>query len=46
MERVAESLETWRPDIEGTIDDLRLEVNKLNNTRSAPCLITRMRSRC
>ena len=30
LERVAGSLESWRPDIDGTVDDLRLEVNKLN----------------
>lgn len=30
LERVAESFDSWRPEIEGTIDDIRLEVGKLN----------------
>ncbi|CAN6162400.1 unnamed protein product [Urochloa humidicola] len=30
LEREAGSLEDWRPDIEGTVDDMRLEVRKLN----------------
>ncbi|CAO2144873.1 unnamed protein product [Urochloa humidicola] len=30
LERAAASLEEWRPDIEGTMDDIRLEVNKIS----------------
>ncbi|XP_039812576.1 uncharacterized protein LOC120675421 [Panicum virgatum] len=30
IERAADALEQWQPEIEGSVDDLRLEVKKLN----------------
>ena len=30
IERAADALEQWRPEIEGSVDDLRLEMKKLN----------------
>ncbi|CAN6166876.1 unnamed protein product [Urochloa humidicola] len=30
LERAASSFDDWRPDIEGTMDDIRLEVNKIS----------------
>jgi len=30
IERAADALEQWRPEIKGSVDDLRLEVKKLN----------------
>ena len=30
IEKVAAALESWQPNIEGTVDDLKLEVRKLN----------------
>ena len=29
LEHVAADLEDWRPGVEGTLDDLRIEVNKI-----------------
>lgn len=30
LEKVPATFETWQPDIEGTVDDIKLEVRKLN----------------
>jgi len=47
VERVAASLEEWRPEIDATVDDIRLDVGKLNKhweravrARSPPLLPT------
>jgi len=36
IEKVAAALESWQPDIEGTVDDLKLEVRKLNKHFERP----------
>jgi len=43
IERAVDALEQWRPEIEGSVDDLHLEVKKL--TMNAPPSITRWRRR-